>query len=765
LTTTVKKKWSPQIGPQYEVLSRSEKLILFGGARGGGKSEAGLAWLMEEPYISHPQYRSLVLRKDYEDLNDWIFRAKRFYDGIGEIVGKPAVIRWKGGGETQLGHWKDRDTISKYIGNEYHKMLCEELTQCIRSQEEFDMLMGSLRSSIPELRPQFLGTTNPGGPGHQFCKTFFVDKCRNTPYKDPKTGHTRIFIPSKATDNKILCKNDPEYVKWLEGLGGVLGSMWRDGDWETFEGQFFGDIGDTEQPWAINESDMRGHLFASLDGGTTHPTSFGLWYIDEDYVIHRLMTYCQAGGTHREHAQEIYERLEAFPWTKGYFPDIVWADPALWTKVKLNEQMVRSPIDEYIDLFAGKQRKTVFTKANNQKVTGCQTMKMLFRGENGQSGVRVWDTYNKSYLETLPLAQMDKNNPEIYAKFDGDDTCFVGETEIVTADGNCNIGDFFDGYVLTLDGFKYGHVKSACKSDLVRLTFDDGSTVDCTPEHLFLDDKLQWMKADTILGKTIYQKDSVCNQESLQKAVKSLVGIGSISHSRGKEAITSNSHLSTSLEAGYYTELYGNIITERFPRDTTSITRTGMYTTIPQTTLSCTPNQNTHHYICQAKSEDSSQEKTSNMHKRLQGSGTEAKQGTSGTSNSMISASASIGVSKSRRYANSVEKNTPLGISAEPFQSIAIQTVKPKLCVGVEKLRERKSVYCLTVPDAGHFVLGNGCVVHNCDEVRYGIVGCNSFIGQVHQAAVVQKGLTHREKLLRGDFRIKEQSNVDWVNL
>jgi hypothetical protein len=412
-------EWKPQEGSQTEALSRSEKEILLAGTRGSAKTETGLAWLCEPEYIEHPEYRSLVIRRNYDDLNDWIFRARSFYSGIGDIVGVPAKIRWKGGGETVLGHWKDKDTISKYLGHEYSKILVEEMTQSIGTLDEYKMLMGSCRSKV--LRAQFLGTTNPGGKGHKWIKSYFVDKCYNKPYKDPVSENTRICIPSSYKDNKILCAKDPEYIKWLEGLDGPLGLMWRDGSWDVFEGQFFENIGDPEPCFSIQQSDLEGRLFASLDGGTTHATSFGLWWVDHKYQIHRIFSYCNRGSTHRDHAIEIFNRIESCEYTKGYFPEIMWADPALWTNVKLNEQMVRSPIDEYKDVFAKWAKKTQIVKANNSRINGCQIMKALFKGQDGVSQVKYFDVGNRSYVDGLQLVMTDKDSVEEYLKMTGDD--------------------------------------------------------------------------------------------------------------------------------------------------------------------------------------------------------------------------------------------------------------------------------------------------------------------------------------------------------
>ena len=67
--------WGPQEGLQTEVLTRTEDELLVGGARGSGKTELGLAWGAEPEYILHPKFRGLVIRKDYEDLSDWITRV------------------------------------------------------------------------------------------------------------------------------------------------------------------------------------------------------------------------------------------------------------------------------------------------------------------------------------------------------------------------------------------------------------------------------------------------------------------------------------------------------------------------------------------------------------------------------------------------------------------------------------------------------------------------------------------------------------------
>jgi hypothetical protein len=185
----------------------------------------------------------------------------------------------------------------------------------------------------------------------------------------------------------------------------------------------------------LDPGECRGRLFGSLDGGTTHPTSFGLWWIgkqnpladirttganDGRYMIQRVMSYYAANYSHREHAEAVCDLIGANVFTGGFFPDLIWADPSMWTKVRLNEQSVRSPIDEYIDEFRARNRTTRVEKANNAKPNGCQLMRMLFTDDPSLPEFRYWEG-NTTFEDGIARLVVDDNNPEIYAKMDGDD--------------------------------------------------------------------------------------------------------------------------------------------------------------------------------------------------------------------------------------------------------------------------------------------------------------------------------------------------------
>jgi len=233
--------WKPHKKQEIALLSRAFE-TLYGGARGGGKTDAGLAWLLYD--IDNPLYRALVIRKNGEDLTDWLDRARIMYSGHGAIItGKPAKIVFPSGAKIYTGHLKDENSYTKYQGHEYPRMLVEELTQ-IPSEDLYLKLVSSCRSTVEGLEARVFASANPGGLGHHWVKRRFVDPARpGTLFQDPISGRGRIFIPATVDDNPTMQQRDPNYIKFLDSLAPNLRAQWRYGSWESvkFKGQIYGD--------------------------------------------------------------------------------------------------------------------------------------------------------------------------------------------------------------------------------------------------------------------------------------------------------------------------------------------------------------------------------------------------------------------------------------------------------------------------------------------------------------------------------------------
>jgi len=399
---------------QAEVLVRSEREVFTGGSRFGGKSLLGRIWLAEPDYIKHPQYSSLVIRRNSNDLAEWKEKAKVQYKGIAEVSGNPGTIKWPGGGVTHLGHLKDLNAVEKYLGQEHHKILIEELP-LIKSELDYIKLLGSCRSTIDALPAQCMSNGNPGGPGHKWVKDRFVKPARNKPFFDSKSQSWRIFIPLGYQDNPGALK-DPQYIGYLQSLPPKLRAAWLDGDWDVLTGGFFTEFTQNidkmlERPYVIQPHEC--NLYGSMDYGdgqgvNSGATSFGLTHVDKQGKPHRLFTYYKRGLHAEAYAREIHAMIRSFHYTSGTMPKAVFADPSIFGKRADKSTGVLSSIaDEF------KAYGLNMVEANNHRVNGWRCCRQMHSLDNeGQPNSFIWEGLNDELCEFLPLIEHKESNPD-----------------------------------------------------------------------------------------------------------------------------------------------------------------------------------------------------------------------------------------------------------------------------------------------------------------------------------------------------------------
>ena len=95
--------WTPHKGQQTLALSINESVyeVLYGGARGGGKTDAGIVWLLKG--VEDPNYVGLCIRRNYSDLRNWLDRAKQLFK-TATCSGNPAVFKFPSGAKIYTGH-------------------------------------------------------------------------------------------------------------------------------------------------------------------------------------------------------------------------------------------------------------------------------------------------------------------------------------------------------------------------------------------------------------------------------------------------------------------------------------------------------------------------------------------------------------------------------------------------------------------------------------------------------------------------------------
>lgn len=271
--------WQPQPGPQTLLLMCPFEEIFYGGARGGGKTSGILGhWLKHQSRWGR-HAKGIIFRRTYDELEEIMEQGSALFPLIGGHYqsGKKTWL-FQNGSKLLLRFLDKDDQAKKYLGRAYTWMGMEEITNW-PSPDPVNKLKACLRSAHG-IRCQWVATGNPGGVGHNWVKAMFIDPMAPlTPYKDPVTGVTRIFIPAKLQDNQILLKSDPQYVNRLKQSGPEwLVKAWLDGNWDIVAGGMFDDLWDRTihilQPFPIPSGWTIDRAF---DWGSSRPFSLGWW--------------------------------------------------------------------------------------------------------------------------------------------------------------------------------------------------------------------------------------------------------------------------------------------------------------------------------------------------------------------------------------------------------------------------------------------------------------------------------------------------------
>lgn len=234
--------WAPQPGPQTFLLSCPIEDIFFGGARGGGKSDALIGdWLAHEA-----RYRGdasgIIFRRTFSELEQLLKRMQQLFPRLGASYQRQERT-WKflSGAELKMRYLMRPSDAENYQGHEYTWIGFDELGNW-ETSEGIDMLRACLRSPAPNLRKRFVCSANPGGKGHEWIKKRYITPANPlTPFYSEEDEVWRVFIPSRVDDNKILVEADPDYKKRLKGSGpDWLVKAWLEGDWNiSIQGEIF----------------------------------------------------------------------------------------------------------------------------------------------------------------------------------------------------------------------------------------------------------------------------------------------------------------------------------------------------------------------------------------------------------------------------------------------------------------------------------------------------------------------------------------------
>lgn len=320
--------WTPQPGSQAAAFSaRWVDEIFYGGERGGGKSDLHLGYQEDAALRYEGKSRGIMFRKTYAELEELQGRAVEIFTASGALYKTQASAQypftncwyWPNGASVKMRYIEHERDYGRYHGHQYSHQSFDEVTE-YDSPNGMIKMFSCLRNAhgVP---CSIRATGNPGGVGHGWVKSRYIDNGAKplTVFKDPESGFTRMFVPSRTTDNQILLNSDPNYIgRIIASTNGneALRKAWLEGDWNIVAGAFF-------DCWSISRHVVRPfeipdhwHKFISGDWGSARPFSFGWWAIvsddyrtEEGLILPRgcIVRYQEwYGMKYNEHGQPLF---------------------------------------------------------------------------------------------------------------------------------------------------------------------------------------------------------------------------------------------------------------------------------------------------------------------------------------------------------------------------------------------------------------------------------------------------------------------------
>lgn len=400
----------PPSEKQKLFLTTKTKYVAFGGARGGGKSWA-VRTKSKLLSLHYKGIRILIVRRTYPELmNNHINILRKELTGIARYNDKDKVLKFTNGSTINFMYCAKDADLDHLQGVEYDVIFLDEATQL--SEYQMKTISACLRG-VNDFPKRIYYTMNPGGQGHQYLKRIFIDR----KYEEGENPEEYAFIQSLVTDNKVLMRSQPDYIKQLEALPPHLRRMWLEGDWNVLEGMFF-------EEWKDDPAHYLDHCYTHViepfeipsdwtimrvfDWGYAKPFACEWLAMDHDgcmFVILELYGCTRTPNegvkwTPDEVFKKIHEIESEHRWLKGKHIQGV-ADPAIWdaqTGESIAERAAKYGV--------------YFQKGDHERIPGWLQMHYrLYFDENGKAMLYIFKNC-KGAIRTLPILMYDEHKPE-----------------------------------------------------------------------------------------------------------------------------------------------------------------------------------------------------------------------------------------------------------------------------------------------------------------------------------------------------------------
>lgn len=728
----------------WQAIIEGYKYILYGGARGGGKSRflrwAAVAWLyMIYKTLGLTHVRVGLFCETYTDLRDRQATKMRleFPEWMGELKDTKEdglcyfLCEALGSGIIAL---RNLDDPAKYQSAEFAAIFVDELTKIMKST--FDILRGSLR--WPGIKNTlFLAATNPGSVGHAWVKQLWIDK--DFPPEMQKIKHKFKFIQSLPKDNPYL---DDGYWEDLNSQPEDIRKAWVDGDWNIFSGQAFPNWRDHKHiitPFEIPEDWIR---WRGLDWGYADPFCC-LWFAKSP---HNGRTIIYREAYYREKTDEDQAKIIKDMTLPNERIVYTLADPSMWQRKNLGN-IVTTTANEFARL------GVYLSKADNNRLQGKRKFdRLLADMPDGKPGLMFFDTCVNCKRTIPSLARSERNPEDVDPR--GEDHCLTGDTIISTSHGKKRLDEVFVGdYVLTRKGYKKVLNSWLTQRNVENYTarFSNGRTLTGTGNHpVYVIGKGYIPLRSLGYGDIIIQEENLSWKTNLLCSME-LLFAGIRKAKDGQTEFISNPMVDIANKVSVISIVkFGKAFMEIFQKLITSITKMGIHSIMIFPTLNACQDtityQNTQKNIFQQKNiwmkcensllsgQDHQRELLGIKYLGNYLGNTEQKRpwfvNTAGRVSNLHFQTRNIAVENALQHQDENQGKTILQNLAQFVEknfglaNILAATLVPENAVrvcAVEKNSNLVNVYNLTVKDVNEY-FANGILVHNCwAAVMYGL--------------------------------------------
>ncbi len=370
-------------------LSASADEVLYGGAAGGGKSYGQVvdAFLYA---LRYPRSRQLLLRSSFPALERSIILTalELIPVSLCKYHSTKHKMEFTNGSVLEFGFLSSDADVTMYQSAEYDVIRFDELTHF--TEYQYLYMLSRLRgtSGYPK---QMKSTTNPGSRGHTWVKARFISPA--PPLTVFGEERTRLFIPARVEENCFLMEKDADYLARLELLPENEKKALLYGEWDIFEGQFFGEFSRAQHVCTPEEIPPHHRRFRSLDYGLDMTVCLW-WAVDAEGNLTAYRELYKSGLTLSEAAREI---LALSPPEEKITYTV--ASPDLWNR---RQDTGRSGVE-----IMAAEGLCGLVRADNRRVPGWRVLREYLRGQK----IRFFENC-VNVIRTLPALLYDPRAPE-----------------------------------------------------------------------------------------------------------------------------------------------------------------------------------------------------------------------------------------------------------------------------------------------------------------------------------------------------------------